>query len=81
MLSAFQSKMSALPPKADMCGAAGDVCGTMSNVRFGPKADSCTAANSISIPAPAGGIRTSKTTINSDRGLQAPGKRAEALSQ
>src|SRR5215471_19109525 len=29
--------MSALPPKADMCGAQGHVC-------FGPKADSCTAA-------------------------------------
>ena len=29
--------MSALPPKADMCGATRDV-------RFGPKADSCTAA-------------------------------------
>jgi hypothetical protein len=27
-----QKGMSALPPKADMCGAAGDVC-------FGPKAD------------------------------------------
>jgi hypothetical protein len=31
-MSAFQSKMSALPPKADMCGATSDV-------RFGPKAD------------------------------------------
>jgi hypothetical protein len=30
--------MSALPPKADMCGATSDV-------RFGPKADSCTAAH------------------------------------
>src|SRR5262249_33716322 len=29
--------MSALPPKADSCGAA-------THVRFGPKADSCTAA-------------------------------------
>jgi hypothetical protein len=29
--------MSALPPKADMCGATSDV-------RFGPIADSCTAA-------------------------------------
>ena len=28
--------MSALPPKADMCGATGDV-------RFGPKADMCSA--------------------------------------
>src|SRR4029453_16233775 len=37
--------MSALPPKADMCGATRDV-------RFGPKADSCTAANSISIRSP-----------------------------
>ena len=32
-----QKVMSALPPKADMCGATSDV-------RFGPKADSCTAA-------------------------------------
>src|SRR5262245_23507158 len=31
-MSAFQSKMSALPPKADMCGATRDV-------RFGPRAD------------------------------------------
>jgi hypothetical protein len=30
--------MSALPPKVDMCGATRDV-------RFGPKADSCTAAD------------------------------------
>ena len=30
--------MSALPPKADMCGA-------LAHVRFGPKADSCTATN------------------------------------
>jgi hypothetical protein len=37
--------MSALPPKADMCGAARDV-------RFGPIADSCTAANSIAIRSP-----------------------------
>src|SRR5262245_37921071 len=29
--------MSALPPKADMCSARGDV-------RYGPKADSCSAA-------------------------------------
>ena len=29
---AVQKAMSALPPKADMCGATGDVC-------FGPKAD------------------------------------------
>jgi hypothetical protein len=34
--------MSALPPKADLCGAT-------SNVRYGPIADSCTAANSIAI--------------------------------
>src|SRR5262249_44649553 len=33
-----QKVMSALPPKADMCGALAHVC-------FGPKADSCTAAN------------------------------------
>ena len=39
---AAQNSMSALPPKADMCGA-------LANVRFGPIADSCTAANSISI--------------------------------
>src|SRR5262249_6141152 len=32
--------MSALPPKADMCSA-------LAHVRFGPKADSCTAANSL----------------------------------
>ena len=37
-MSASQLKMSALPPKADMCGALADVC-------FGPIADSCTAAN------------------------------------
>ena len=36
----IQLLMSALPSKADMCGAARDV-------RFGPTADSCTAANSI----------------------------------
>src|SRR5262249_4209226 len=34
---AAQNGMSALPPKADMCGA-------NRNVRFGPKADSCAAA-------------------------------------
>ena len=33
-----QNVMSALPPKADMCGAARDVC-------FGPKVDTCIAAN------------------------------------
>ena len=32
-----QKAMSALPPKADKCGARGYVC-------FGPKADSCSAA-------------------------------------
>ena len=32
--------MSALPPKADMCGAA-------RNVRFGPIADSCSAAKLV----------------------------------
>src|SRR5262249_43455215 len=32
--------MSALPPKADMCGATRDV-------RFGPKADSCSAAKTV----------------------------------
>jgi len=32
-----QKAMSALPPKADMCGATSDV-------RYGPKADSCSAA-------------------------------------
>ena len=32
--------MSALPPKADMCGALGHVC-------FGQIADSCTAANEM----------------------------------
>src|SRR5262245_10720744 len=37
--------MSALPPKADMCGAIGDVC-------FGPKADSCSAAKKIVIQSP-----------------------------
>src|SRR5262249_30585314 len=46
--------MSALPPKADMCGANRDV-------RFGPKADSCTAPKNYSItssarPSTAGGI-------------------------
>ena len=34
---AVQKGMSALPPKADMCGATRDV-------RFVPKADSCAAA-------------------------------------
>src|SRR5262249_12675770 len=34
--------MSALPPKADMCAATRDV-------RFGPKADSCTAPDNIFI--------------------------------
>jgi hypothetical protein len=39
--SGFPRKvMSALPPKADMCGATTDV-------RFGPIADSCTTANSL----------------------------------
>jgi hypothetical protein len=35
-----QKVMSALPPKADMCVA-------LAYVRFGPKADSCAAANSL----------------------------------
>src|ERR1044071_7222914 len=35
---AVSQAMSALPPIADMCSALDDVC-------FGPKADSCTAAN------------------------------------
>jgi len=35
---ALQKVMSALPPKADMCSA-------QAYVRFGPKADSCIAAN------------------------------------
>src|SRR5262245_2313953 len=39
---ALQQPMSALPPKADMCGAARDV-------RFGPKADSCSAAKKKSL--------------------------------
>jgi hypothetical protein len=34
--------MSALPPKADMCGATG-------NVGYGPIADSCSAANGDTI--------------------------------
>src|SRR5262249_539802 len=37
---AAQKGMSALPPKADMCGATKDV-------RFGPLADSCGAAEGI----------------------------------
>jgi hypothetical protein len=37
--SALQKAMSALPPKADMCGALAHVC-------FGPIADSCGAAKS-----------------------------------
>src|SRR5262245_11664270 len=40
-----QTVMSALPPKADMCGALRHVC-------FGPKADSCTAAKRIVIQSP-----------------------------
>jgi hypothetical protein len=35
-----QKAMSALPPKADMCGAASDV-------RFGPIADMCSAAADV----------------------------------
>ena len=42
---AAQKVMSALPPKADMCSALGDV-------RFVPIADSCTAANSVAIRSP-----------------------------
>ena len=42
---AVQNGMSALPPIADMCGALAYVC-------FVPKADSCTAANSITIRSP-----------------------------
>ena len=42
---AAQKVMSALPPRADICGALG-------HVRFVPKADPCTAANSISIRSP-----------------------------
>jgi hypothetical protein len=47
--------MSALPPKADMCGAArdvrfgpkADICSALAHVCFGPIADSCSAANLI----------------------------------
>jgi hypothetical protein len=35
-----QMVMSALPPKADMCGALADVC-------FGPKADICSAKGHV----------------------------------
>src|SRR6516225_3487409 len=38
--------MCALPPKADMCGAVADV-------RFGPEADSCTAAKSYLVTSSA----------------------------
>jgi len=61
-------KMSALPPKADMCGALGHVrftprertrSGAQADVGFGPKADSCSAAKTNVIrsprPAPVGG--------------------------
>src|SRR5215831_4469976 len=37
--------MSALPPKADMCGALVNVC-------FGPEADSCSAAKRTAIQSP-----------------------------
>jgi hypothetical protein len=40
-----QNTMSALPLKADVCGANRYVC-------FGPKADSCSAANGIAIRSP-----------------------------
>jgi hypothetical protein len=39
---AVQRLMSALPPKADMCSATRDV-------RYGPEADSCTAASSLHV--------------------------------
>src|SRR5262245_10512630 len=38
---AVQNAMSALPPKADMCGALGHVC-------FGPKADICSKRKTAS---------------------------------
>src|SRR6187200_2499670 len=46
---AAQKVMSALPPKADICGATRDV-------RFVPEADSCTAAKLQSASAPAGHV-------------------------
>src|SRR5262249_24127529 len=67
--------MSALHLKADICSA-------QAYVGFGPKARSCTAANSISIALPDGGIAPSAhpaTTINSGQ-VSKPGKWAEALS-
>src|SRR5215813_37569 len=42
---ALQNSMSALPPKADTCGATRDV-------RFGPIADSCSAAIGIATRSP-----------------------------
>jgi hypothetical protein len=42
---ALQKVMSALLPKADMCGA-------ISDVRYGPIADSCSAAKMIAILSP-----------------------------
>jgi hypothetical protein len=42
---ASQNVMSALPPKADMCGA-------LAHVRFGPIAASCSAAKRIAIRSP-----------------------------
>jgi hypothetical protein len=42
MIPRGPSSMSALPPKADMCGA-------MSNIRYGPIADSCTATCAIPV--------------------------------
>src|SRR6516164_6529237 len=53
---AVQTGMSALPPKADMCGA-------RAHVRFGPKADSCSAAKSIAIRSPRGEQRTSRDKL------------------
>ena len=42
---AVQKGMSALPPKADICGA-------ITNVRFVPRADSCDAADGVAVRSP-----------------------------
>src|SRR5262249_52416343 len=51
--------MSALPPKADMCGATRDV-------RYGPIADSCTAANQYLFDHLAGAERQSWRDVQSN---------------
>jgi hypothetical protein len=51
-----QRAMSALPPKADMCIATSDV-------RFGPKADSCTAAKQSLFDHLVGAVEQRRGTV------------------